>query len=160
MAWSASAISRQFVADTLAGTAVFDLNAPTDVYKAALYNNTPTPDKDATAALYAYNAATSQWVTANEVSQAGQWDAGGRALDNLTITTPSTGVVMFDADDEVSGTAATLSNVYGCLIYNDTKTTPVADQGVCHIYFGGAASVTSGTLTVSWNANGIFRITV
>lgn len=159
MAWTASAISRQFLADTLAGTAVFDLNAPSDTYKAALYDNDITPDKDAAAASYAYNAG--QWaITGNEVSDGAEWAAGGQALDSLTITTPSTGVVMFDAADEVSGTSATLANVYGCLIYNDTKTTPVADQGVCHIYFGGPASVTDGTLTISWNASGIFRITV
>jgi hypothetical protein len=50
--------------------------------------------------------------------------------------------------------------VYGCLIYNDTKTTPVADQGVNFTYFGGTNSVTDGTLTIAWNASGIFRITV
>lgn len=159
MAWSASAISRQFLADTLAGTAVFDLNAPSDTYKVALYDNDITPDKDAAAASYAYNAG--QWTASgNEVADGTEWDAAGEALDSMTITTPSSGVVMFDAADEVSGSSATLANVYGCLIYNDTKTTPVADQGVCHIYFGGAASVTDGTLTVSWHANGIFRISV
>lgn len=158
MAFTASAIFRQTIADTLAGTAVFDLNAPSDTYKVALYNNTGTPDKDATAANSAYNAG--QWVTANEVSQAVTWPAGGVALASMTITTPATGVIMFDAADTASGAAATLSNVYGSLVYNDTKTTPVADQGVCFNYFGGANSVTSGVLTVVWNANGLFRITV
>lgn len=158
MAFTASAISRQMVADTFAGTAVFDLNAPTDVYKVALFNNTGTPDKDATAALYAYNAG--QWVTANEVSQAVQWPAGGVAAASLTITTPASGVIMFDMADTASGSAATLANVYGSLTYDDTKTTPVADQGVCHNYFGGVNSVTNGTMTVVWNANGLWRITV
>lgn len=158
MAFTASAIFRQTIADTLAGTAVFDLNAPSDTYKVALYNNTGTPDKDATAANSAYNAG--QWVTANEVSQAVTWPAAGVALASMTITTPATGVIMFDAADTASGASATLSNVYGSLVYNDTKTTPVADQGVCYNYFGGANSVTSGVLTVVWNANGLFRITV
>lgn len=158
MAFTASAIFRQFVADNLAGTSVFDLNAPSDTYKVALYNNTGTPDKDAAAASTAYN--TGQWVLANEVSQSVTWPAGGVALASMTITTPATGVIMFDAADTASGASATLSNVYGSLIYNDSKTTPVADQGVCYNYFGGANSVTSGVLTVVWNANGIFRITV
>jgi hypothetical protein len=158
MAFTASAIFRQTIADTLAGTAVFDLNAPSDTYKVALYNNTGTPDKDATAANSAYNAG--QWVTANEVSQSVTWPAGGVALAAMTVTTPATGVIQFDAQDTASGASATLSNVYGSLVYNDTKTTPVADQGVCFNYFGGANSVTSGVLTVVWNTNGLFRITV
>lgn len=158
MAFTNSAIFRQFVADTLSGTSVFDLNAPTDTYKVALYNNTGTPDKDVSAANSAYNSG--QWLIANEVSQTTTWPAGGVALASMTVTTPASGVIMFDAADTASGASATLSNVFGSLIYNDTKTSPVADQGVCFNYFGGVNSVTSGVLTVVWNANGIFRITV
>ena len=158
MPFTTSAIFRQCVADTLAGTSVFDLNAPTDTYKVALYNNNGTPDKDVTAANSAYNAG--QWLVANEVSQVTTWPAGGVTLASMTITTPASGVIMFDAADTASGASATLNNVFGSLIYNDTKTTPVADQGVCFNYFGGVNSVTSGVLTVVWNANGIFRITV
>ena len=49
-----------------------------------------------------------------------------------------------------------------CLAYptDDTLTTPVADQGVCYNYLGGANSVVNGTFTVVWHANGIFRITL
>lgn len=158
MTWTDSRFFRQTLADTLAGTAVFDLDAPTDTYKVALYNNTGTPDKDVAAAASAYN--TGQWVTANEVSQVGQWAAGGVALTSMTITVPGSGVVMFDAADTASGSAATLANVYGTLIYDDTKTTPVADQGVCFNYLGGVQSVTVGTLTVVWNVSGIARASV
>lgn len=158
MAWTDSRIFRQTVADQFAGTAVFDLDSPSDTYKVALYNNTTAPDKDATAANSAFNA--SVWTTTNEVSQAVQWPTGGVALASMTITVPGSGIVMFDAADTASGSAATLAAVFGCLVYNDTKTTPVADQGVCFNYFGGTNSVTSGTLTVVWNANGLWRITV
>lgn len=158
MAWTDSRILRSLIVDTFAGTAVFDLNAPSDTYKVALFNNSVTPDKDASSANSAYNAGT--WVTANEVSQAGQWAAGGVALASMTFTAPSSGVGMFDAADTASGTAATLANVYGSLIYDDTKTTPVADQAVCFNYFGGANSVTGGQLTVVWNSSGIFTLTV
>lgn len=157
MAFTASAIFRQMVADTFAGTTTFDLNAPADTYKVALYNNSVTPDKDAAAASTAYNTGT--WLTANEQSQTTNWPAAGVALASMTITTPASGVIMFDAADTASAAGTTLSNVYGSLIYNDSKTSP-ADQGVCYNYFGGANSVTSGVLTVVWNANGIFRITV
>lgn len=156
MAWSASAIFRALVTDALENTAALDLNS--DTFKVALYNNSITPDKDATAANSAYNA--DQWANTNEVSESGQWAAGGVALGNPDITNPSSGVVMFDGDDTASGSAADLANVYGCLVYDDTLSTPVADQGVCYNYFGGANSVTNGTFTVVWAANGLFRITV
>lgn len=156
MAFTASAIFRQFPADAFGNTAALDLD--TDTIKNALYNNTGTPDKNVTAANSAYNVG--QWVTANEVYQAGQWAQGGVALASKVIDVATAGVIMFDAADTASGSAATLANVYGCLIYEDTLTTPVADQGICFNYFGGVQSVTSGTLTVQYSANGIFRFTV
>lgn len=155
MAFSASAIFRAFIADQLNGLA-YDLNAPSDSYLVALFNNSVTPDKDAASNLTYYNTGT--WTTGNEVSQATYWPAGGRPLASMTITTIAGGIVMFDAaDTATNGSAATLSNVYGSMIYNDTNAN---NQGVCYNYFGGVNSVTSGTLTVVWNANGIARITV
>jgi hypothetical protein len=89
--------------------------------------------------------------------------AGGVALGTKTLTTPSTGVFMFDAADVAPGGTVTLSGVMGCLVYDDTITAGtggIADQGVCYNFFGGAQSVTAGTFTIIWHANGIFRITV
>jgi hypothetical protein len=133
-----------------------------DTVKVALYNNTTTPDKDAALTATGYNSAGSQWVVANEVSDATNWVAGGRALASKTLTNPSTGVFMFDAADLAGGGNVTLSAVFGCLVYDDTivvGTGGIADEGVCYNYFGGSQSVTAGTFTIVWNANGIFRIT-
>jgi hypothetical protein len=157
MAWSNSKVFQQFLANTLTQTAVFDLD--THTFKVALYDNDITPDQNAAAASTAYNVG--QWVlTGNEVSQAGQWAAGGVALTTPVVSTATAGVVFWDAADTASGSAATLTNAFGCLVYDDTLTTPVADQGVCYNYFGGANSVTAGTFTVVWNANGIWRATL
>ena len=52
---------------------------------------------------------------------------------------------------------ADLAAVYGCLVYDDTLT-PKA--GVCYNYFGGTNSVTNGTFTIVWHANGVFRFTL
>lgn len=157
MAWSASKIFSQYVLNVQDRTSLHVLG--TDVPKVALYNNTGTPDQTVSEALSAYNAATSQWVTANEVSEAGQWAAGGVALASQTVTTATT-TVTFDAADTASGSAADLANVYGCLVYNDTLATPVADPGICYNYFGGANSVVNGTFTVVWNASGIMSFSV
>ncbi len=156
MAWTNSKVFRPFLADCVLNVAPFDLDS--DTFKVALYNNTPTPDNDVTSANSAYNVG--QWVTANEVFQAGQWAQGGVALTSPTVNTGTADVVFWDAADTASGSAATLANVFGCLVYDDTLTTPVADQGVCYNYFGGTNSVTNGTLTVVWHANGIWRATL
>jgi hypothetical protein len=155
MAWSGSAVFRAMMTDQLSGTASFDLNAPSDTFRVALYNNSVTPDKDVSSADSAYNVA--QWDDVNEVSDAGLWSAGGVALASMIVATPSSGVVMFDANDTVSGSGVTLPEFFGCLLYDDTMSSPVADQGVCYIYFGGGQEVSGGTLTLSWSSFGLIR---
>lgn len=156
MAWTDSRIFRPYLADMISNTAAFDLDV--DTCKVALYNNTITPDNDVTSANSAYNAG--QWATAQEVFQAGQWAQGGVALTGQTVNSGTADVVFFDASDTASGAAATLTSVFGCLVYDDTLAAPVADQGISYNYFGGTNSVTNGTFTVVWNANGIFRFTL
>ncbi len=157
MAWSASKIFVSTIEDMLENTTAMDLNS--DTFKVALYDNDITPDQTVASASTAYNAG--QWTASgNEVADGSEWPATGQALDSVTFA-PTTNVLKFDAADEVStGTSATLANVYGCLIYDDTITTPVADQGVCYLYFGGVNSVTDGTFTVVFNASGIFTLTL
>jgi hypothetical protein len=156
MAWSNSKVFRAFLADAVDNTTALDLGA--DTCRVALYNTSITPDQNVTSANSAYNVG--QWATANEISQAVQWPTAGVALTGQTVNSATSGVVFFDANDTASGSAATLTAVFGCLVYDDTLTTPVADQGICYNYFGGTNSVTSGTFTVVWNANGIWRATL
>ena len=162
MAWSASGIFREFVVGPCfqaSGTGWTGLDS--DTIKLANYGNTGTPDKDAAVGLTGYAAATSAWVTGNEVVDATNWPAGGLALASKTVTTPSSGVIMFDAADRAGSGNVTLSGVFGGLVYDDTITAgTVADQGVCYLYYGGSQSVTAGTFTVVFSANGIMRITV
>jgi hypothetical protein len=156
MGWTNSKMFRATVADVFDNTTALDLG--TDVPKVALYNTTPTPDQNVVSASTAYNVG--QWATAQEVFQAGQWAQGGVALGTTVLNSGTNGIVFYDAADTASGSAATLAAVFGCLVYDDTLTTPVADQGICYNYFGGTNSVTNGTFTVVWNANGIWRATL
>lgn len=153
MAWSASKIFMAFVEDAFENTAALDLNS--DTFKAALYDNDITPDQTVATANTVYNAG--QWTAAgNEVSDGAEWAAGGVALAGVTSAFASN-VYKFDANDTVStGTSATLANVFGCLVYDDTT----GDQGICYNYFGGTNSVTDGTFTIVWNAAGIFALTL
>lgn len=129
-----------------------------DTIKVALYNNSGTPSETDTAAHAAYNGASGPWVTANEVTDATNWVAGGRALASKTLNT-SSNVFTFDAADLAGGGNVTISNAFGCLVYDDS-TTAVADLGVCFNAFGSGQSVTAGTFTIVWNASGIFTVTV
>lgn len=157
MAWSSSEVFRAWFKDCMDRTAAF--NMETDSFLVALFNNDVVPDQDAAAASTAYNTGT--WVTADEVTGgASQWDAAGESLPNPTVNAGTAGVVFWDGDNVVSGATATIADAYGCLVYNATVSTPVDNQGVCFNYFGGANSVTSGTFTINWAANGIWRATL
>lgn len=158
MAWANSRVFRAFLADICENLAPFDIGSGGDSLKAALYNNTPTPDNDVSAANSAFDV--DQWDNVNEVSESGQWAAGGVALTGQTIDRATADTVFLDANDTASGTAADLANVHGVFVYDDTLTTPVADQGVCYNYLGGANSITNGTFTVVWHANGLWRATL
>lgn len=157
MAWTNSKTFQQWFKAAMDRTAAFDMD--TDAFLVALFNNTVTPDQNATAATTAYNTGT--WVLANEVTGgAGQWDAGGRSLPAPVINSGTAGVVFWTGSSVASGATATISGAWGCLVYDNTLTTPVAKQGVCFNYFGGANSVTNGTFTINWSANGIWRATL
>jgi len=157
MAWSASKIFSALITDVLNNTTAIDLNTDASL-KVALYDNDITPDQTVTSANTAYNVG--QWVTTgNEVSDGAEWAVGGVALTSPTSVFV-TNVYTFDAANTASGTSATLLTVFGCLVYDDTIATPVADQGLCYNYFGGTQSVTDGTFTVIWHANGIFQLTL
>jgi hypothetical protein len=158
MAWSASKIFTATITDLMNNTTAIDLNTDASI-KAALYDNDITPDQTVASASTAYGAG--QWVSAgNEVSDAAEWPVTGQALGTITSGF-ATNVYTFDAADEVSdGTSATLAAVFGCLVYDDTITTPVIDQGLCYNYFGGTNSVTDGTFTIVWHSSGIFALTL
>lgn len=156
MAWADSKVFQRFLSDSVTAVATFNLGSHT--FKVALYTNSITPDNDVTAANTAYNVG--QWATANEQFETGQWAQAGVALTSPTVSVATADVVFWDASDTASGSGADLTNVFGCLVYDDTLTTPVADQGVCYNYFGGSNSVVNGTFTVVWSANGIWRATL
>jgi hypothetical protein len=156
MAWSTSKIFTSFVTDVMNRTAdAIDLDL--DVHKVALFNNTGTPDQTVAATSARYNAGA--WVTANEVTDSSGWPAGGRSLASVTSTF-SVATYTFDAADTASANSTTtLTNVFGCLVYDDTSAASgQADRGLSFNYFGGSNSISSGLFTVVWNSSGIFNL--
>jgi len=156
VAWSGSKIFVATLEDVLENVTALDLSS--DALKAALYNNSITPDQTVASASTAYNAG--QWANTNEVSDGTNWDAGGEPLTSVTSGFASNVYTLDAADTPQGGASTTLSNVYGCLVYDDDLTTPVANQGVSYHYFGGAQSVTGGTFTIIWHTSGILTYTL
>lgn len=154
MSVSASFMFRAAAVDMLGARG---LTVTSHVLKLALFTNSITPDKDAAAANTAYN--TGAYLTANEVYQVGQWAQGGVVINGLALTTPSSGVVMLDGTDPVSGTNCTISGARAGLVF-DTQASPITNQGISIHNFGADTGVTGGTYTAVIAASGILRATV
>ena len=154
MAWSNSKVFMAYITDSFNNTAALDLNS--DTIEAALFDNTITPSQTVASASTAYGAGV--WAGGG-VSDTPSWPALGRPL---TVSTSgfASNVYTFDANDTASADATTdLTNVYGTLVYDHTLAAPVADQGICYIYLGGANSVVNGSFTIVWAAGGLFTAT-
>ena len=157
MAWANSKIFSAHLTDALNKAKGWNLGS--DQLEVALFDNTITPSQTVTSANSAYAAGV--WASGG-VSDATGWPALGRPLVSETSTF-TTNVYTLDAADTVSANAVTtLTNAFGCLVYDHTTTSPagVTDQGICFNYFGGANSVVAGTFTVVWNASGIMFFTL
>ena len=160
MAWSNSKVFQRFLSNRIGNVTAFDYDA--DTIKVALYNTTTTPDNDVTTdVLTGYNGAASQWVVANEVidSSGGgtDWPAGGLTLGTKSVDVSVADFVSIRAANAASGATADIAATFGCLVYDDTLTNK---PGMSYNYFGGTQSVTAGTFTIVWHANGIVRFTL
>lgn len=101
---------------------------------------------------HTFTATHNTWsqVSANETSGTG-YSAGGASLSNKTITQAAT--TKWDADDTVwTGSSFTAAHA---VIYDDTMTN---DDLICSIDFGGNQTVTSGSFTIQWHADGIITL--
>ena len=175
MTWATagSAIFQQAMLSTIAGL-VQSTTPPTsmtgtgllgDTVNVSLFNNTTAPDKTVALASSLYN--TGVWGTGNEVIDTGgtNWVAGGRPLASKTwaLDTGSSSLCFHAANTAGAGNV-TITNAYGCLVYDGTLTGTYVKQGLCFNYFGGAQSVSAGTFTIIWATAGattaVFNITV
>ena len=136
---------------------------------ATLYDNAnTTPAVDATTTLSAYGGASSTWVTTGgatgnaQVFQAGQWAQGGITVPSTAGSVVAGGIFQFTSGNLVSGAAATMSLIRGMMLYFTNATGGGQTKPVLgYWYFGGTDyAVTSGTLTITPNASGLYRITL
>ncbi len=137
----ASGVYNQFKTEIMKGT----VNLTSDSIKEILLNNSHSFNAD--------NDAYSD-ISANELATAGGYTQNTKTVGSPTVTVDDTddeGV--FDAAD-TSWTSATFS-AYHNAKYDDTHASNIL---ICSHDFGGVQTVTSGTFTIQYAAEGIINI--
>lgn len=116
------------------------------------------------AAAYTPNQSTHEFwsdVVANEVANGNGYLTNGATLASKTLATAAL-VTTFDAADPAVWTAsgAGFAAAYA-VIYDRTPATDATRPLICYIDFGGTKTLAAGdTLTITFNASGIFTVTV
>ena len=144
MAFSGNFMCTSFKKELLQGTHNFTASSG-NTFKIALYTNSAS-----------FNAATTAYTSANEVSNSGSYSAGGGTLTNVTPTSSGTTGLTDFAD--LAFTSATIT-ARGALIYNDSA---AGDPTVAVLDFGADKTSTTGTFTIQFPtadaSNAIIRI--
>ena len=144
MAFSGNFMCTSFKKELLTGTHNFTASSG-NTFKLALYTNSAS-----------FNAATTAYTSANEVSNSGSYSAGGGTLTNVTPTSSGTTGLTDFAD--LAFTSATIT-ARGALIYNDSA---AGDPTVAVLDFGADKTSTTGTFTIQFPtadaSNAIIRI--
>jgi|TARA_B110000977_G_C10762742_1_gene371374 hypothetical protein len=144
MAFSGNFMCTSFKKELLQGTHNFTASSG-NTFKLALYTNSAS-----------FNAATTAYTSANEVSNSGSYSAGGGTLTNVTPTSSGTTGLTDFAD--LAFTSATIT-ARGALIYNDSA---AGDPTVAVLDFGADKTSTTGTFTIQFPTadatNAIIRI--
>ena len=120
-----------------------------DDIKVAICDNTTTP----TAAT-----ATPALGDFTQVGTAGSYVAGGTSLGNIgTMTTQAGGTVTFDSATNPSWAqhASNDTDAYWGIIYNDTD---AGDAAIAYVDLGGPVDMSADSLTITWNASGIYTL--
>lgn len=94
----------------------------------------------------------------NEVSGTG-YTAGGAQINNDTLTyTSGTNVMKYDGDD-VSWTTSTIAGARIAVIRDATPATDATRPLIGYCTFDADVSTSAGTLTITWDSNGILTLT-
>lgn len=121
----------------------------TDSIEVVLLLATSTPTAaDAVPVLGSYNVATTT--------------EGAIVLDTLAnMVTEAGGTMTFDDTGASVSWAQGGGNSTTCrwaLIYNQTATVPGTDPAIAFVDLGSDRDLTAGSITITWNASGIFTI--
>lgn len=117
--------------------------AADDIKCALLTNGTVPAAGDTTPTLSDYT----------EVTPGGNYSAGGISLGTLgACVTQTAGAAKFDSSTDPTWAqhASNPTNAYYALVYHVTS-----GQGLCFVDLAGPFNMTTGALTITWNASGL-----
>lgn len=131
-----------------------EVDVDTDVIKGMIVGSGYTFDQD----THKYKSSV-----AGEVAGTG-YTAGGMTIASVAVSyTAGTNVFAFDGVDLSwpNSTLNTGANIpLGCVIYDSTPATDATRPLLCFIDFQGSRPTTNGTLSVTFDVNGIAKVTV
>jgi hypothetical protein len=127
------AVCNTFKSEILGAVHDFDSGSG-QVFKLALYSSAATLD-----------ANTTVYSSSNEVSNTGQYSAGGGVLTSQQVSLDGSVAIIDFADLSFTGVTLTAR---GALIYN----TSASNKSVCVLDFGSDKTATSGTFTIQFPA--------
>lgn len=127
------AVCNTFKSEILGAVHDFDSGSG-QVFKLALYSSAAT-----------LNANTTVYSSSNEVSNTGQYTAGGGVLASQQVSLDGSVAIVDFADLSFTGVTLTAR---GALIYN----TSASNKSVCVLDFGSDKTATSGTFTIQFPA--------
>lgn len=126
-----------------------EIDVDTDVLKVMLCTSTYTPNQD----THRYKSSVT-----NEVVGTG-YTATGATLTSPTVSyTAGTNVFAFDAAD-TSWATSTITARYA-VIYNSSPASDATRPLIGYLDFGADFVSTGGTFLITWDAAGIFTVTV
>jgi hypothetical protein len=126
-----------------------EINYLSDTIKVALVTNAYTPNQD----THSYFSDIT-----NEAAGTG-YTAGGQALASKTaVYNGATNVNTLDAAD-LTWTSATITARYA-VIYDASPATAATQPLLAYVDFGADQVATNGNFAITWDANGILKITV
>ena len=127
------AVCASFKKELLSGT--HNLASGGDTFYMALYTSAATLN----------GVVTASYTTGSQVSNSGQYTAGGGVLAGQQVSLSVTTAIVAFSDRSWTGVTITAR---GALIYNTTE----AKKAVCVLDFGADKTATSGTFTVQFPA--------
>lgn len=150
MAQGTVGIFDQFMVDV--GEEIHDLE--NDAFYVALTTGITTPVN--TLADPRWGAGGGTNLSTEQVATGGNYALGGNAIANPAYTLTG-GLAMWDADDPATWAShpSNPTNARWGIIYNNTA---AGKQCVGWIDLGSTFNMTTGPLSISFHANGIFRI--
>ena len=123
-----------------------------DDIRAALITNAVTPL--ATTADPRWGAGGGTDFSTNQVTPGGNYASGGAAVANPSVALTG-GLAMFDGDNITwAQDAANPANAAWALLYNNTDP---GKRAIGFVDIGGVFDMTTGPLSINWNAAGIAR---